>query len=48
MYNNYPDYEEYENYFLVNGRKINKNKTIEENSIKDKDVLTLLKIDDDN
>ena len=48
VYNNYPDYEEYENYFLVNGRKINKNKTIEENSIKDKDVLTLLKIDDDN
>ena len=48
VYNNYPDYEEYENYFLVNGKKINKNKTIEENNIKDKDVLTLLKIDDDN
>ena len=46
VYNNYPDYEEYENYFLVNGREINKNKTIEENHIEDKDVIFLLKIDD--
>ena len=48
VYKKYPEYKEYENYFLVNGRKINKNKTLEENKIKDKDVLTLSKIDDDN
>ena len=47
VYKKYPEYKEYENYFLVNGRKINKNKTLEENKIKDKDVLTLSKIDDD-
>ena len=46
--NKYPEYKEYEYYFLVNGRKINRNKTLEENKIKDKDVLTLSKIDDDN
>ena len=48
IYNKYPEYKEYENFFLVNGRKINRNKTLEENKIKDKDVLTLSKIDDDN
>jgi len=48
VYDKYPEYREYENYFLVNGRKVNKNKTLEQNNIKDKDVLTLSKIDDDD
>ena len=48
VYNKYPEYLEYENIFLVGGKRINKNKTLEENNIKDKDVLTLTKIDDDN
>ena len=48
VYNKYPEYLEYENIFLVGGKKINRNKTLEENNIKDKDVLTLTKIDDDN
>ena len=47
VYEKYPEYQEYENFFLVNGKKVNKNKTLEENNIKDKDVLTLSKIDDD-
>jgi len=47
VYDKYPEYREYENFFLVNGKRINKNKTLEQNNIKDKDVLTLSKIDDD-
>ena len=48
VYEKYPEYQEYENFFLVNGKKVNRNKTLEENNIKDKDVLTLSKIDDDD
>ena len=48
VYKKYPEYKEYENVFLVKGKKINKNKTFGENDIKDKDVLTLLKLEDDN
>ena len=48
VYNKYPEYKEYENFFLVNGIKVNRNKTLEENNIKYKDVLFLSKIDDDN
>ena len=48
VYDKYPEYREYENYFLVNGKRVNKNKTLEQNNIKDKDVLTLSKIDDDD
>jgi hypothetical protein len=29
------------NYFLVGGNKINKNKTIKENNIKNNDIITL-------
>jgi len=47
VYDKYPEYKEYENFFLVNGKKVNKNKTLKENNIKDKDVLTLSKRDDD-
>ena len=42
VYKKYPEYTEYENFFLVNGKKVNRNKTLKENNIKDKDVLTLL------
>ena len=47
IYNKYPEYQEYDNFFLVNGKKVNRNKTLEENNIKDNDVLTLSKIDND-
>ena len=32
---------ETENYFLVGGSKINRNKTLEQNNIKNDDVITL-------
>jgi len=41
LYDKYPKYKETENYFLVNGKKLNKHKSLEENKIKDNDVLTL-------
>ena len=41
LYNNYPNYKETENCFLVNGNRINRYKTIEENKIKDNDIITL-------
>ena len=39
LYNNYPNYREIENYFIANGKKINKYKTIEQNGIKDNDII---------
>ena len=46
LYNKYPDYKEYDNIYLVNGNRINRNKTIEENNIKEKNVVTIATIDD--
>ena len=39
LYEVYPNYEEEDNYFLVNGNKIKKTKTLEENKIKNSDVI---------
>ena len=41
IYKDYPEYLEIENYFLVNGNKINKYKTMEENKIKNSDIIVL-------
>ena len=41
LYDKYPKYKDTENYFLVNGKKLNRHRTIEENKIKDNDILTL-------
>ena len=46
IYREYPDYEELANYFLSNGKKISKFKTLEENQIKNSDVVTLCLIDE--
>ena len=42
LYDIYPEYIENENYFIVNGNKINKNKTIEQNNIKYSDIVILI------
>ena len=47
LYDKYPKYKDTENYFLFNGKRINRNRTLEENKIKNNDVLTLNKIEDD-
>ena len=41
LYDIYPEYKEVENYFLANGNKVNKFKTLEENRIKNSDIITL-------
>ncbi len=42
LYQKYPSYIETNNYFLVNGMKINKYKTLKDNKIKNNDILTLV------
>ncbi len=42
LYERYPKYIETENYFVVGGNKINKYKTLEQNNIKNNDIITLL------
>jgi len=46
LYEYYPQYKETENYFLVNGKKVNRHKTLEDNKINDNDILTLGVIDE--
>ena len=41
LYNKYPKYTDTENYFLVSGKKVNKHKTLENNNIKNNDIITL-------
>ena len=41
LYDKYPEYIEKENYYIANGIKINKNKTIEQNKIKYSDIIIL-------
>ena len=47
LYKKYPNYVETNNYFLVNGMKINKYKTLKENNIRNNDILTLVIYDFD-
>ena len=46
LYENYPKYKDTENYFLVNGKKVNRYRTLDENKINDNDILTLGVIDE--
>ena len=41
LYEKFPKYKDTENYFLANGKKLKRNRTLEENKIKDNDTLTL-------
>ena len=41
LYEKYPKYKSSKNYFLVNKTKINRNRTLEENKIRNNDILTL-------
>ena len=47
LYEIYPEYMETDNYFIHNGNKINKYKSLEENKIKNSDIITLNKYDED-
>ena len=41
LYEKYPEYLESENFFLVNGNKVNRFKKLEENGIHNSDIITL-------
>ena len=41
LYDNFPNYKYSENYFLCNGSRINKHISLEENKIKNNDILML-------
>ena len=41
VYDEYPEFGEKDNYFMVHGQKINKYKTLEFNKIKNNDIITL-------
>ena len=46
LYEIYPEYMETDNYFIVNGNKINKYKSLEENKINNSDIVTLNKFEE--
>ena len=46
LYNKYEKYKFNENYFLVGGRKINRNLNLKDNNIKTDDIITLCKIEE--
>ena len=41
VYDKYPKYKDTDNFFIVNGNRINRHRTLEENKIKNNDILTL-------
>ena len=45
VYDEYKEFYETENYFTVNGKKINKYKNLEENNIHNNDVIILNVLD---
>ena len=47
LYKKYPQYLKSENFFLVNGNKINTYQTFEQNNIKNNDIITLFTNDFD-
>ena len=44
LYESYPEYSENDNFFILNGRKINRYKSLEENGIKNNDIIILNEI----
>ena len=46
LYEKYPEYLESENYFLINGNKVNKYKSLDENKIKNSDIISMFNYDE--
>ena len=45
LYDKYPEYKDTENYFIFNGKKINRFNTIDENNISNNSIITLYKFE---
>ena len=41
LYNDYPEYSKSNNYFIINGNRVNKNKSLDENKIRNSDIIIL-------
>ena len=46
LFQDFPEYKEFETYYQVGARKINRFKTVEENYIKNNEVISIFKFDD--
>jgi hypothetical protein len=46
LYQEFPDFKNYETYFEVNTRRIKRFKTIEENNIKNNDIINVFRIEE--
>ena len=42
LYDKYPNYKNINNYFILKGNQINKDKNLFDNNIKDNDIITLV------
>ena len=45
LYEDFPQFKEYETYFEVNGKRIKRFKTLEQNNIKTNDIINIFTID---
>ena len=45
LYNDFPDFKNYETYFEKNTKRIKRFKTLDENEIKNKDVINVFTVD---
>ena len=43
LYKDYPEYSKFDNYFKINGNRVDKMKTLDENKIKNNDVIIIIK-----
>ena len=43
LYKDYPEYSKFDNYFMVNGNKVDKTKTLDENKIRNSDIIIIIK-----
>ena len=41
LYKDYPEYSKSDNYFLINGKRVNKAKSLDENKIRNSDIIIL-------
>ena len=41
LYNDYPEYSQSYNYFIINGNRVNKTKSLDENKIRNNDIIIL-------
>ena len=48
LYQDFPQFKDYDTYFKVNTKIIKRFKTLDENHIKSNDVINVFKIEDDN